>query len=492
MNEFNSEKIINEINNAIEQKDTERKNELNEIRNLNHKNYFLLDIDSIRDLPNKYKNEADDIINLYNAINSFDLLKDDEISAIEHTNIIGIIKRRINKLKDILKSDILSQIKQNDDLEKELNLDLLNDTSEDNLLERKILTEKLNSLKFFNITTDINNPKIEFARQEKRKKYILDIKSFIDSYKRKKTNKEYENEIISINNRIKYEIKKYLNKIEKIRNLMGDNREYQEEFDRFISYIQDLFVYDETDYEESRKTLETLLFNSEINNEIQRLNSIFSNNLEIEEINQFDISKISESAIQNLIKYIENYYIDLLDNSEKQIIYEYGKNINNKNLGKYINSILYKIWSKSLTNPFEYQIGDKFKFLCTKIDDNNPDYVISTLITDEELMLVMDYTNYKMGYICNCQENIKCIYLDEDFNESINENFIYMTPRQIEEKFIKEKKTYRIALDNQTKFIGLFFIKNGELDSDYENLKCLAQEKNLPLFIIDIEKYKIN
>ena len=177
---IDTKKIISEIDEVINKESDFNEVELDKLRNLNHSNYFELNIEDIKNLPKEYKDEASGIINLYNSIDSIDLLKDDLISAKEHSNIIKIIKKRLNALTNTLLKDLNKIIEENDELENKLELSILSDTNPSKELQRKIIEEKVNSLKF--LSTNTKNPGFEISRQQKRIEYINQIESLILKY----------------------------------------------------------------------------------------------------------------------------------------------------------------------------------------------------------------------------------------------------------------------------------------------------------------------
>lgn len=460
---IDTKKIINEIDKEINKESNSTEIELDKLRNLNHLKYFELNIEDIKDLPYKYKNQASDIIDLYNTIDSIDLLKDDLVSAKEHSNIIGIIKRRIESLQDVLSVDLEKTIEKNNRLEENLDLSILKDSNPEKELKRKIIEEKINSLRFFNLSTNTKNPGFEISRQEKRLEYINEIDNLILKYDEKLTEKRKQQELNEFNERIKLEHIKYLNKINNLKKYIKVNKEFEE----LLHKIEKIFDYDKSDYDKAKNLLNNVIVNKIIDKELEKydkiLNDIINPTLKMKETP----NKLKES--------IKNNYISLLN--EKEI-----KELNdNKYLIK-LKQILDKIWKNEITDVNNYIDGNDFKFLCSNLNEYKKE-VITKLITSEELKYVMDYGNYEVGYIYEFNDNIKAILYND--SESFDK-----TPIDLEKIFINEKNAPEIKLYTNSKKQAVFYIKNEDFEEDYDKAKKLSKKENLPLIVLDLKKYK--
>lgn len=459
---IDTKKVIEDIDEAINKNSTNNE-ELKKLRSLNHDRYFKLDIESIKNLPFKYEEEANNIIDLYNAIDSMDLLNDDNISAKEHKNIINIIDRRIDSLKSKLEKDLLLILKVNNEMEEKLNLSVLEDNDPTKELERKIIEEKLNSLKFFNLSINNKNPGFEIFRQEKRVEYIKEIEKLIFMYNGELTENYKKEELKSFNKRIAREYSKYLSKIDDLKKYIKVNKN----FEKLLDDINKIFDYDKTNYEAAKSILNNIIVNKVIDNELNKYDDI---------INRVKNPTRKMDLIPDELKksILENYSI-LLTDKEKDFV------STNKYLIK-SNQILNRIWEKEITNPIEYKDGMEFKFLCYSFKLQK-DSIIVKLITSNELKLVNDYDNYELGYIYAFKDNI----LNIDYNES---KLFDKTPIQVENIFNNEKKSPEIKLSNNSIKQAIYYIKNNEFDEDYELAKKLSIDENLPLIVLDLQKYK--
>lgn len=460
---IDTKKVIEDIDKAVNKKSTENEVALEKQRSLNHDKYFELDVESIRNVPNKYQDESKEIINLYNAIDSMDLLKDDIVSAKEHENIINIIDRKINSLKSKLNKDLTDILKINDDKEKKLNLSVLKDDNSNKELERKIIEEKLNSLKFFNLSTDAKNPGFEILRQKKRVEYIKELENLISLYNKELTETLKKEEILKFNARIENEYSKYISKINELKKYIKVNKN----FDILLEKIDKIFDYDKTNYDEAKEILNSIIVKKVIDKELSKYDKI------IEQIKNPTLKM--ELMPQILKDSILEDYSNLLTEEEIKFIN------NNKYLIK-ANQILNKIWENELTNPNEYKDSMEFKFLCSSLKLKNESIIVK-LITSDELEIVNDYDNYELGYIYEFKDNIVSINCE-------NDKLFDKTPIQIENLFDKNKKLPEIKLlDNSVKQ-AVYYIKNKEFDEDYETAKELSIKDNLPLIILDLQKYK--
>lgn len=460
---IDTKKIISEIDEVINKESDFNEVELDKLRNLNHSNYFELNIEDIKNLPKEYKDEASGIINLYNSIDSIDLLKDDLISAKEHSNIIKIIKKRLNALTNTLLKDLNKIIEENDELENKLELSILSDTNPSKELQRKIIEEKVNSLKFFNLSTNTKNPGFEISRQQKRIEYINQIESLILKYDEELNEKRKQQELNELNERINLEYMKYSNKINDLKKYIKINKNFEDLLER----IKTIFNYNKNNYDEAKELLSNVIVNKTIDKELEKydkiLNSVINSPLKMKETS----SELKES--------IRNNYINLLTEGEVQELN------NNKYLIK-IKQILDKIWKNEITDVNNYVEGNDFKFLCSNINEYKKE-VITKLITSEELKYVIDYDNYEVGYIYEFNDNIKSIlYKDSEYFDK--------TPIDLEKIFINKKDALEIKLYPNSKKQAVFYIKNKDFDEDYETAKKLSEEENLLLIVLDLNKYK--
>lgn len=460
---IDTNKIISEMDARVNKELNSNDIELEKLRDLNHLNYFELKIDKIKDLPIQYETEALEIFDLYNTIDSITLLKENFSSAKEHSNLIKTIKKRIESLEEKLSIDLDKIIEENDKLEKDLDLSILKDTNPNTESQRKIIDERINSLKFFNLSTNTKNPGFEISRQEKRKKYIDEIREMILTYDKNLIKNRKQNELKEINKEIELKYEEYLDKIDNLKKYIKVNKN----FDNLIKKINEIFDYDKNDYEDANYLLNDVIFNKRIDKELEKYNKILK-----DVTNPTLKMKETPNELKDTIK---NNYVNLLTEKEIQELND------NKYLIK-LKQILDKIWKNEITNVENYTEGNNFKFLCSNLNEYKKEIIVK-LITSEELKYLNDFGDYKVGYIYEFNDNIKSILYN-------NSDSFDKTPIDLEAILINQKEFPEIKLYLNSRKQAVFYIKNEDFNEEYEMANKLSNEENLPLIVIDLEKYK--
>lgn len=460
---IDTNKIISEIDTRVNKELNSNDIELEKLRDLNHLNYFELKIDKIKDLPIQYETEALEIFDLYNTIDSITLLKENFSSAKEHSNLIKTIKKRIESLEEKLSIDLDKIIEENDKLEKDLDLSILKDTNPNTESQRKIIDERINSLKFFNLSTNTKNPGFEISRQEKRKKYIDEIREMILTYDKNLIKNRKQNELKEINKEIELKYEEYLDKIDNLKKYIKVNKN----FDNLIKKINEIFDYDKNDYEDANCLLNDVISNKRIDKELEKYNKILK-----DVTNPTLKMKETPNELKDTIK---NNYVNLLTEKEIQALND------NKYLIK-LKQILDKIWKNEITKVENYTEGNNFKFLCSNLNEYKKEIIVK-LITSEELKYLNDFGDYKVGYIYEFNDNIKSILYN-------NSDSFDKTPIDLESILINQNEFPEIKLYLNSRKQAVFYIKNENFNEKYEMGNKLSNEENLPLIVIDLEKYK--
>ena len=460
---IDTNKIISEIDTRVNKELNSNDIELEKLRDLNHLNYFELKIDKIKDLPIQYETEALEIFDLYNTIDSITLLKENFSSAKEHSNLIKTIKKRIESLEEKLSIDLDKIIEENDELEKDLDLSILKDTNPNTESQRKIIDERINSLKFFNLSTNTKNPGFEISRQKKRKKYIDEIREMILTYDKNLIKNRKQNELKEINKEIELKYEEYLDKIDNLKKYIKVNKN----FDNLIKKINEIFDYDKNDYEDANYLLNDVISNKRIDKELEKYNKILK-----DVTNPTLKMKETPNELKDTIK---NNYVNLLTEKEIQALND------NKYLIK-LKQILDKIWKNEITKVENYTEGNNFKFLCSNLNEYKKEIIVK-LITSEELKYLNDFGDYKVGYIYEFNDNIKSILYN-------NSDSFDKTPIDLESILINQNEFPEIKLYLNSRKQAVFYIKNEDFNEKYEMGNKLSNEENLPLIVIDLEKYK--
>ncbi len=152
--------------------------EVNELRNYNHKGYYSVDIKFLEGVDERYKDKSLPIINDYKKIDSLSLLKDNKSKALENKKIIDGINNRVNLLKEIMTDDLMKIIDYVDKDEKSLDLTFLNDDN----IEANKLKRFYNALVLHKSVINMSNINFEMERQKQRLTSIRNLIPLVDLY----------------------------------------------------------------------------------------------------------------------------------------------------------------------------------------------------------------------------------------------------------------------------------------------------------------------
>ena len=170
--------------------------ELEKLRDNNHIKYNNLDIDFIKKVDKRYLSKASQILNLYNSIDSYNLLRENINMAIKNAKLIKKISDDINDLKREISKDLMSVIDYVDRKEESINVSKI---SKDNPLGISIIN-KYHSLKIFSSNMDLDDLNFEMQHQAKRLIYIKELEVLVKDYRNSKTIYNKENTLLMINN----------------------------------------------------------------------------------------------------------------------------------------------------------------------------------------------------------------------------------------------------------------------------------------------------
>lgn len=483
-----SKKLRNEINENIDEL------ELKSLRERNHNKYYQIKINNLKKISEYYPKETKEIIEEYEQINSLQLLEDDYHDVMKHYQILKHIEKVSFALETRIKKNLGKLINSNDVREKEIKIDSINNYDpEDEGLVRKI-KNKYESLKLYNMSSDLRDIVFEYERQLVRKGYITEIEQLYEEFQAKKTSRDYDKKLLAINLKIKEYILGYQRKVEELRRQISRNDPNYSEFKEFVDYYMNLIHYDNTNLLKAKRQLELLEFNTifQLNYEKLKKSIDKSNN-----DNELYYEKISKRIFNDCLISIRNNYILLFSSKIRNQIIEKLKELNEievmsssirKEYESFLKPLIIKIWKMSITNIIKYKSGDKFKFICCPDRRENNKYY-SMLITDKEISLVNDLGNFQSGYIYPYKNVIEITTNKNIDNDSHNPFSYLVTPEQLESDFVYNKKSNRIIQDSYyLDPLALYFIDNGtEIP---EELLKKAINEGLDIIKISINDYK--
>lgn len=191
---FKSADLVSEMSNKLKNSDLSQ--ELYDLREKNHENYYKLDVEFLKTVDFRYRQESDKILNKYNSIDPLSLLSDQMTNAINNRKIIKSIEKEIMKIKEKVSKDLMTVMDYVDRIEDKLNL---SSVSKDSSLGILILN-KYDSYKLYSSDIDIKDINYTMKKQSKRLIYLKELNILIDKYNNSKTIFNHDNTCDLINN----------------------------------------------------------------------------------------------------------------------------------------------------------------------------------------------------------------------------------------------------------------------------------------------------
>lgn len=463
---------------------------LTNLRNENHKRYHDINTLKYKNLPIDFKDIVEDIMNLYEYIDSKEILNESSFNADNTKILLDNIYRRIDRLDRMVKSYLKEIIKNNDEKQKKFsftyfkNLDISNQT-------KKELIEKYNDLVLYNsvISEDIYE---DLKRQVKRKKYIQEILNMLGIEQEAKISLQKQEKLKLINQKIDEEIAKYKEQIQYLEDIIPEKSKHLKEFNEFKEFCNKLIAYDDTSYENAKQTLEILSDELRFKAYVSNFEELFIQEIiEKQKEKKFIFEKVGIKNIKTSLNYITANYMSKLNEEAKQIIEYLFNKLNEENydieeINQRLGLIVRDVWKETITDVYRFNPNEDYYFLCSNNQFIDEKYE-TILITKKEINRVDDYHDYQIGFICGYNDNIMYITENEDIMSVDNDDMSNLkTPLQLEQEFMNFKICNRIALNGyKTKIEAIYYINDGN-NEKYRKAIELANTYKLPL--IELKK----
>ena len=484
------EKIYEIINYEELYDEFERNVILTNLRNENHKRYHKINTLRYKNLPQDLNDVIEDIMNLYNYIDSKKILTDDIYDSENTKILLDNISRRIDRLNRMVKSYLKEITKNNDQRQSKFSMTYFENLDINSEL-KKDLVEKYNNLVLYSseITEDIYE---DLKRQTKREQYINEILKLLNIEEEKKISLQKKDKLKILNKKIDIEIAKYKEQIQYLEDIIPTNSRYIEEFNNFKNFCNKLIAYDDTSYENTKQTFEILSDELRFKAYISNFEELFiQEKLDKENEEKFIFEKVGIKNLKTSLNYITANYMDKLNDDDKKIIQYIFDKLNSETydleeLNKCLKLIVRNIWNLDITDVYKFNPNEDYYFICSNNQFIDEKYQ-TILITKKEINRVDDYQDYQIGFICGDNDNIMYITENDDIMSVDSDDMSNLkTPLQLEQEFINFKVCNRIALNGyKTKIQAIYFINDGDIDK-YKKAIELANIYQLPL--IELKK----
>ena len=486
------EKLYEIINDEEMHDEFEQKIRLSQLRNKNYDRYYSIDILKFKGLPNDFLDVIEDIMDLYQYIDSTKILNETPAEAKYTKQLLDNVYRRISRLDRMVNSYLKEITKNNNEKQSKFSINYFNNLDIDKYL-RKRLIEKYNDLVIYSsyFTMDIYE---DIKRQIEREKYINEMFKLLNMEEENKINIEKKDKLEVLNQKIDIEISKYREKIQYLEDIIPENSKHLKEFENFKDFCNKLFAYDDMSYDNARQTYEILNDELRFKIYISNFEELFVQEIdEKEKEEQFIFEKVGIKNLKTSLDYISANYMNKLDENSKKVIEYIYENLNNNKyynlteLYKALLQVVKNIWHKDITNIHNFNPAEDYYFICSNNQFIDEKYQ-TILITKNAVNRVDDYADYQIGFICGYNENVMYITENSDIMSvtDINDMSNLKTPLQLEQEFINFKVCNRIALDGfKTKIEAVYFINDGNMDK-YKKALELANMYKLPL--IELKK----
>ena len=484
------EKIYEIINDEELYDEFEKNVKLTNLRNENHRRYHKINTLKFKNMPQDLNDVIEDIMNLYNYIDSKKILTDDIYDSENTKILLDNIYRRIDRLNRMVNSYLKEITKNNDERQSKFSMTYFENLDINSEL-KKDLVEKYNNLVLYSseITEDIYEI---LKRQTKREQYINGILKLLNVEEEKKISLQKKDKLKILNKKIDIEIAKYKEQIQYLEDIIPTNSRYIEEFNNFKNFCNKLIAYDDTSYENTKQTFEILSDELRFKAYISNFEELFiQEKLDKENEEKFIFEKVGIKNLKTSLNYITANYMDKLNEEDKKIIEHIFDKLNNETydleeLNKCLKLIVRNIWSLDITDVYKFNPNEDYYFICSNNQFIDEKYQ-TILITKKEINRVDDYQDYQIGFICGYNDNIMYITENEDIMSVDSDDMSNLkTPLQLEQEFINFKVCNRIALNGyKTKIEAVYFINDGDIEK-YKKAIELANIYKLPL--IELKK----
>lgn len=166
--------ILEELKNEFEKRDTS----LDKLRSNNHKVYYSIDIDFLKNVDPRYRSIANAIIDMYKRIVPINLLTDSMDNAKKNKEILDKIDYNSSKLKKEVSKDLVNVVDYVDRVFDRLDISNINKSTPLGIY----IINKYNALKIFSSNIDIENINRGMRNQSKRLMYIKELNQLIEKY----------------------------------------------------------------------------------------------------------------------------------------------------------------------------------------------------------------------------------------------------------------------------------------------------------------------
>ena len=224
--------ILEELKNEFEKSDKV----LEKLRNENHRLYYSIDLDFLKNVDSRYRSIANAIIKMHEKLVPIKLLTDDMENAKKNKEILNKIEYNCNQLKKEVSTDLVNVVDYVDRVFDRLDISNINKNSPLGIY----IINKYNALKMFSSNIDIENINRGMKNQSKRLIYIKELHQLIDRYNKVSTIYNKDNTKNFINN-LYYIVGNYL--------YLLTNQEYEytkEAIKKILSYqfnFIDKYIY---------------------------------------------------------------------------------------------------------------------------------------------------------------------------------------------------------------------------------------------------------
>ena len=294
--------LINEISKKYNEYNIDI--ELKKLRNDNHRLYYNIDIDFLRNVDVKYRDEALEIIDRYNNIDAKDILIQDRIKSDNTNKLLCTLEGDINKLKEKIKNDLNTVINYVDRLSSKI--DISNITRETPL--GILILNKYDAFIVYSADLDLSDVNKAMKRQSKRLMYIKELDYLINNYNNIKCKYNNKNTNTFLNNL--YEIVgKYL--------YLLTNTEFEytkEAIKKILAYKFDFI----DKYLPTYKIILVKIWNSKLTNDFYFICDLDLNKDSIYLMNDFNVSLYESSGYicdipKNFIRYFNMDAMDVIN-----------------------------------------------------------------------------------------------------------------------------------------------------------------------------------
>ena len=363
------EKIYEIINDEELYDEFERNVILTNLRNENHKRYHKINTLRYKNLPQDLNDVIEDIMNLYNYIDSKKILTDDIYDSENTKILLDNIYRRIDRLNRMVKSYLKEITKNNDQRQSKFSMTYFENLDINSEL-KKDLVEKYNNLVLYSseITEDIYE---DLKRQTKREQYINEILKLLNIEEEKKISLQKKDKLKILNKKIDIEIAKYKEQIQYLEDIIPTNSRYIEEFNNFKNFCNKLIAYDDTSYENTKQTFEILSDELRFKAYISNFEELFiQEKLDKENEEKFIFEKVGIKNLKTSLNYITANYMDKLNDDDKKIIQYIFDKLNSETydleeLNKCLKLIVRNIWNLDITDVYKFNPNEDYYFICS-------------------------------------------------------------------------------------------------------------------------------